>query len=97
MMDEKFTCDLYEEEEDDGGKGEPPATFSSAELQSTDRLCDLVTRVPGYRSRGPGFDSWNYQIFKEVVGLEQGPLILMNITKELLEWKISGSGCGKLR
>jgi hypothetical protein len=28
-----------------------------------DRLYDLVVRVPGYRSRGPGFDSRLYQIF----------------------------------
>jgi hypothetical protein len=27
-----------------------------------DRLCDLVVRVPGYRSRGPRFDSRRYQI-----------------------------------
>jgi hypothetical protein len=27
------------------------------------RLCGLVVRVPGYRSRGPGFDSRLYQIF----------------------------------
>jgi hypothetical protein len=27
------------------------------------RLCGLVFRVPGYRSRGPGFDSRLYQIF----------------------------------
>jgi hypothetical protein len=27
------------------------------------RLCGLVIRVPGYRSRGPGFDSQHYQIF----------------------------------
>jgi hypothetical protein len=26
-------------------------------------LCGLAVRVPGYRSRGPGFDSWRYQIF----------------------------------
>jgi hypothetical protein len=28
-----------------------------------DRLCGLVARVPGYRSRGPGYDSRRYQIF----------------------------------
>jgi hypothetical protein len=27
------------------------------------RRCGLVVRVPGYRSRGPGFDSLLYQIF----------------------------------
>jgi hypothetical protein len=37
----------------------------------TDRLCGLVVRVLDYRSRGPGFDSRLYQIFLEVVGLEQ--------------------------
>jgi hypothetical protein len=26
-------------------------------------LCGLVVRVPGYRSRGPEFDSQRYQIF----------------------------------
>jgi hypothetical protein len=28
---------------------------------------ELVVRVPGYRSRGPGSDSRRYQIFREVV------------------------------
>jgi hypothetical protein len=28
-----------------------------------DLLCGLVVRVPGYRSRGPGFYSRRYQIF----------------------------------
>jgi hypothetical protein len=28
-----------------------------------DRLYGLVVSVPGYRSRGPGFESWRYQIF----------------------------------
>jgi hypothetical protein len=27
------------------------------------RLCGLVVRVPGYRSRGHRFDFWRYQIF----------------------------------
>jgi hypothetical protein len=62
-----------------------------------DRLCGLVVRVPGYRSRCPGFDSRRYQMFWEVVGLERGPLSLVSITEELLEWKSSGSGSRKPR
>jgi hypothetical protein len=31
------------------------------------------------------------------MGLEQGPLSLVNITEELLEWKSSGSGSRKPR
>jgi hypothetical protein len=50
-----------------------------------DRLCGLVVRVPGYRSRGPVFDSRHYQIFWEVAGLERGPLSLVRITEELPE------------
>jgi hypothetical protein len=55
-----------------------------------DRLCGLVVRVPGYRARGPGFDSRFYQIFWEVVGLERCPFSLVRITEELLEWKSRG-------
>jgi hypothetical protein len=57
-----------------------------------DRLCGLVVRVPGYRSRDPGFDSQRYRIFWEVVGLEWCPLRLVRIIEELLEWKSTGSG-----
>jgi hypothetical protein len=42
-------------------------------------------------------DSRRYQIFWEVVGLEQGPLSLVRITEELLEWKSSVSGSRKPR
>jgi hypothetical protein len=45
----------------------------------------LVVRVPGYISRGPGFDSRRCRIFKGVVGPERGPLSLVRITEELLE------------
>jgi hypothetical protein len=62
-----------------------------------DHLCGLVVRVPGYKSTGPGFDSQHYQIFWEVVGLERGPLSLVSITEELLEWKSSGSTSRKPR
>jgi hypothetical protein len=41
-----------------------------------------------------GFDSPRYQIFWDVVGLERGPLILVRIIQELLEWKSSSSGLG---
>jgi hypothetical protein len=54
--------------------------------------CGLVVRVHGYRSKGPGFDSRCYQIFRELVGLERGPLCLVSTTEELLGRKSSGSG-----
>jgi hypothetical protein len=53
-----------------------------------DRLCDLVVRVPGYISKGPGFDSRGYQIFW-VVDLERGPLSLGRINEEVLERKVA--------
>jgi hypothetical protein len=57
----------------------------------------LVVRVPSCRSRGPGFDFWRYHIFWEVVGLERGPLSLVSITKELLEWESRCPGSWKSR
>jgi hypothetical protein len=44
-----------------------------------DRLCSLVVRVPGYRSRGPG----SIQVFCEVVGLERVTLSLVSTIEEL--------------
>jgi hypothetical protein len=52
-----------------------------------DRLCGLVVRVSGYRSRRPGLDSRPYQIFWQVGGLERGPLSLVITTEDLLEKK----------
>jgi hypothetical protein len=46
----------------------------------------------GQSSWVPGLDSLRYQIFWKVVGLERGPLSLVKIIEELLEWKSSGSG-----
>jgi hypothetical protein len=57
-----------------------------------DRLCGLMVRISGYRSRGLGVDSRRYQIFWEVVGLEQGPLNLVSTIEELLERKSNGCG-----
>jgi hypothetical protein len=68
------------------------ADITLIQLSLFGRLCGLVVRVPGYRSRGPGFDSRRYQIFWEVMCLERGPLSLVRITEELLEWKSSGFG-----
>jgi hypothetical protein len=46
-----------------------PLLIMNVILRHVDRLCDLVVRSPGYRSRGPGFDSRHHQIFWEVVTL----------------------------
>jgi hypothetical protein len=56
-----------------------------------DRLCGLVVRVSGYRSRVPGFDSRRFQIFWEAAGLERGPLSRARATEKLFERKNSGS------
>jgi hypothetical protein len=61
-----------------------------------DLFCGLVARVPGYRSRGRGFDSRHYQIIREVVGLKRGPLILVSTTEELLGRRNSGFGLESL-
>jgi hypothetical protein len=50
-------------------------------------LCGLVVRVLDYRSSGPGFDSRALQ--KIVVGLERGPLSLVNTTEGLLDRKVA--------
>jgi hypothetical protein len=44
-----------------------------------------------------GFESWIYQIFWEIVGLERSPLSLMSITEELLGRRNSDSGQEKTR
>jgi hypothetical protein len=51
-----------------------------------DRLCGLVVSVLGYRSGGPG--SIPGPTRKKVVGLERGPLSLVNTTEELLDRKV---------
>jgi hypothetical protein len=48
-----------------------------------------MVRIPGYRSRGSGFDSRRYQIFCEVVVLERGQLSLVRIIEELLERQVA--------
>jgi hypothetical protein len=64
-------------------------------------ICYVEKRRPPLWSRGQsswlqiqrsGFDLRRYQIFWEVVGRERSPLSLVSTTKELLEWKSSGSG-----
>jgi hypothetical protein len=52
-----------------------------------DRLGGLVVRVLGYRSGGPGSIPGTTR--KKVVGLERGPLSLMNTTEELLDRKVA--------
>jgi hypothetical protein len=53
-----------------------------------DRLCGLVVRVLGYRSRGPGSIPGTTRK-KKVVCLEWGPLSLVSTTEELLDRKVA--------
>jgi hypothetical protein len=55
----------------------------------TDRLCDLVIRVPGCRSRRSGFASRRCCIFREILGLNRVPLSLETITEKLLERQVA--------
>jgi hypothetical protein len=57
--------------------------FYSAEV---DAVSGLVVRVPGYRSRGPGFD------FLRSSESGTGPHSLVSITEELLERKVAALG-----
>jgi hypothetical protein len=78
----------------------PPPHTNLKEIRlwlQNDRICGLVVRVSGYRSRGPGFDSRPYQILWQVRGLERGPLSLVRTIEELLQWKSSGFGLKKPR
>jgi hypothetical protein len=52
------------------------------------RLCGLVVRVLGYRSRGPGSIP-GITKKKNLVGLERGPLSLVSTTEELLDRKVA--------
>jgi hypothetical protein len=54
-----------------------------------DRVCSLLVRVPGYRSRGPGSIPSATRVSEQVVGLERGPLSLVSTIEELLGRKIA--------
>jgi hypothetical protein len=56
------------------------------------RLCGLVVKSSWLQIQRSGFDSWHYQIFWKVVGLEWGPLSLVSTIEELLWRKSSNSG-----
>jgi hypothetical protein len=54
-----------------------------------DHLCGLVIRVPGYRSKGPGFDSRNYKKKSSGSG---PPFSLVSTPEEPLGSNSSGTG-----
>jgi hypothetical protein len=57
------------------------------------RLCGLVVRVLGYRSRGPGSipgtTRFSGKKKRKLVGLERGPLSPVSTTEELLDRKVA--------
>jgi hypothetical protein len=56
---------------------------------ATEAVHKQLAVQPAGKHFSAGFDSRHYQIFWEVVGLEQGPLSLVSIAEELLERKSS--------
>jgi hypothetical protein len=60
-------------------------------IGSLDRLCRLGQSV-WLLTQGPGFDSRGYQIFWAAVGLERGPLSLVNNSRSYLEETVAAPG-----
>jgi hypothetical protein len=63
-------------------------TYIYIRIYVRDRLCGLVVRVLGYRSGCPGSIPGTTKK-KKVMGLERGPLSLVNTTEELLNRKVA--------
>jgi hypothetical protein len=57
--------------------------------ESTLLYYGLVVRAPGYRSRRPGSIPGATGCFREIVGLERGPLGLVSTIEEILGRKSS--------
>jgi hypothetical protein len=54
-----------------------------------DRLCESLVKSFWLQIQMSGFDSQRDHIFREVVGLERGPLSLVSTTEELLGRKVA--------
>jgi hypothetical protein len=63
--------------------------YYAPQFSIQDCLYGLVVRVLGYRSGGPGSITGTTRKKKRVVGLERGPLSLVNTTEELLDRKVA--------
>jgi hypothetical protein len=61
-------------------------------MRTGDRLCGLVVRVPGYRSRGPRFRFPVLPDFLKRSGSERSTLSLVSTIEELLGRNSYGSG-----
>jgi hypothetical protein len=69
-----------------------PLEYISCTLLYSDRLYDLVVRVPVLQIQRSEFYSRRYQIFGEVVGLKRSPLRFVSTIEELLVRKSNGFG-----
>jgi hypothetical protein len=58
-FDDLLNTNVNDQLEDAGKIG----NLEDLEPDERDRLCCIVVRISGYRSRGPGFDSQPYKIF----------------------------------
>jgi hypothetical protein len=70
----------------------PPLLLILYVITEYDSLCGLVVTIPGYSTRGPGFDSRRYRNFWELVSVERRPFSLVRMIQLLLGRNNSGSG-----
>jgi hypothetical protein len=81
MMDEKFTSGVSEEEEDDGGKSEPPATFLSA-LEGIDTVRKYLMKFDVNDNTMAALSSLENEVYRVQQKAKKQQLTLIDMWKK---------------